>query len=324
VAELSGWSDGPALATRRDHHATAVLESSQGAFLYVMGGVQDMQTGLGSTEYSAIGSDGALGPFQSGAPLSEVMIGHSIAVVDDVVVLTAGIRAGPGGTGVLTTRTDVARVQADGTLSPWSAGPELAASRFHHSSAAHGRFVYVVGGLTGAGTDNTPSVERAEVSEDGTLSAWTEVTPLPGKRSHHAVVAHDGALWVTGGLSGDPAGAHTSFSDVLRAAVDENGDLGAWTIAGELPQTLATHSSFVHAGALYVAGGVEGGSTNTAAVRRAAISSDGTLGTFEELAPLPKARAHAHQTPLHAGFVYSAGGAFEHSSLADVFVGRFE
>jgi hypothetical protein len=288
-----------------------------------MGGVRDMQTGLSSTEFAPIAADGSLGAFQMGVALPEVMIGHSIGVVDDVVVLTAGIRAGAGGS-ELSTKTDVGRVQADGSLAAWSSGPELAVSRFHHSSAAYQRWVYVVGGLTGAGTDSTPSVERAEVAADGTLSAWTETTPLPGKRSHHAVVAHDGALWVTGGLSGDPAGVHTSFSDVLRAPIDASGNLGEWSVVGELPLTLATHSSFVHAGALHVAGGVEGGATNTAAVRRAAIGDGGTLGAFEELAPLPKARAHAHQTPVFSGFVYSAGGAFEHASLPDVFVGRFE
>jgi N-acetylneuraminic acid mutarotase len=182
----------------------------------------------------------------------------------------------------------------------------------------------VAGGLTGAGVDNTPLVERAEVALDGTLSAWVTVTALPDKRSHNAIVAYDDALWVSGGLSGDPAGVHTSYKDVLRAEILADGSLGAWNTVGELPLTLATHSSFAHGGALYVVGGVEDGDTNTAAVRRALIEENGMLASWEDLPPLPKPRAHAHQTPVFGGFVYSAGGAFEHASIPDVFIGRFE
>lgn len=111
---------------------------------------------------------------------------------------------------------------------------------------------------------------------------------------------------------------------MLRAPITSDGSLGEWSVAGELPLTLGTHASFVHSGALHVVGGVEGGSTNTAAARRAAIGADDTLGAWEDLPALPKARAHAHQTPVVGDLVYSVGGAFEHTSMTDVFIGRFE
>jgi len=51
---------------------------------------------------------------------------------------------------------------------------------------------------------------------------------------------------------------------------------------------------------------------------------DDELGAWEDEAPLPIARAHAHQTPVHGAFVYSAAGAHDHASMADVFEGHFE
>jgi hypothetical protein len=48
------------------------------------------------------------------------------------------------------------------------------------------------------------------------------------------------------------------------------------------------------------------------------------LGAWEDVPPLPTPRAHAHQTSIHEGFVYAVGGALNHVSIADVYVGRFE
>jgi hypothetical protein len=95
-------------------------------------------------------------------------------------------------------------------------------------------------------------------------------------------------------------------------------------VVGQLPATLTTHASFVHAGSLYVVGGIESDSHNTAAVRRAPIGADGLVGAWESLPELPKARAHAHQAPFFEGRTYAVAGAYNHQSIADVFVGRFE
>ena len=57
-------------------------------------------------------------------------------------------------------------------------------------------------------------------------------------------------------------------------------------------------------------------------VRRAKVNDDGTLGAFELMAPLIKARAHVHNTPIHAGLIYSVGGnTGGHEPINDVTVG---
>ncbi|APR81772.1 Hypothetical protein A7982_07121 [Minicystis rosea] len=324
-ATLSGWSDGPKLNDARDHHASLVLTDPDGKtpFLYVLGGVQDDATILRSIERAAINPDGTLGTFEKQTDLPEGMAGLAVAVIGSTVIISGGLR--PAGSGVtLSAKSHVATMGKDGILSAWAAGPTMGKGRFHHSMIGYKGFVYAVGGLTGNAKDNTPSIERATLNADGTLSPWTEVSALPAKRSHHGLAIHDGALFVTGGLSGDPAANPMTYDDVLRAPLNDDGSLGAWTTAGTLAITVATHSSFAHVGQLYVAGGVEGNATNTKHVKRATIAADGTLGAWEALPDLPKARAHVHQTPLYKGFIYSAGGALNHASMDDVVVGKLE
>ncbi len=319
-ATLDGWQSAPPLAKARDHHVTFVVESSAGPMLYALGGVQNMTTALSGGERAAIAANGSLGAWQA-VPIPEPILGGSVAVVGSTVVVTAGIRLGTAGKTALSAKCDGGVVAADGSLA-WSSCPALAEPLFHHAMVATGDHLYVVGGLTGAGNDNTPNVAIAAVV-DGKVGPWSSGTALPDKRSHHGLALGPGALYVTGGLKGDPAGVSSGYRDVLRAPFAAGGTLGAWAKVGELPATLGTHASFVWLDHLYVLGGVENDSTNSDAVRRAPIAADGTVGAWESLPPLPKKRAHAHQTPLYRGFVYSVAGAFEHNSLADVFIGAF-
>jgi hypothetical protein len=318
------WATAAPLEQRRDHHLTFVVESDAGAFLHVMGGVIDNATLLDDSEVAAIQADGSLGPWQPGASMPEVAAGAGVAVVGRTLIVTGGYRQSAAGTSTLSSETDVAPILADGSIGEWAVGPALAETRFHAGTIAHGDSVYVVGGLTGDNTENTARVERAVVAADGSVGAWADVGALPEPRSHHGVAATDDALYVTGGLTGNPNDDPTDFKDVLRAPIQGDGSLGPWATVGELPFTLGTHASFAHVGHLYVVAGIENDATNTAAVRRAPIAADGTVGAWEDVAPLPVAHAHAHQVPVFQGFAYAAGGAINHESTADVFIGRFE
>jgi hypothetical protein len=300
------------------------VETDAGAFLFAATGTVDNGEIFDDVEVAAIAGDGTLSAWSAGTALPDGMAGAGVAVSGDVVVVAGGFRMGATGA-TLSRSTEVSVVGADGALGPWSDGPDLGEGRFHHAMIAAGDVVYVLGGLTGDNTYQTPAVERATVSADGTVSDWVETTPLPRDLSHHSVAVHDGALYVTGGLEGNPASAtYVSFADVLRAEIAEDGSLGDWVDVGDLPLTLATHASFAHDGQLYVVGGLEDDSANTGAVRRATIAADGTIGPFEDMPALPTIRAHAHHTPVVGDFVYAVGGAINHISSEEVFIGRFE
>jgi hypothetical protein len=317
------WTAAPAITKKRDHHVTFAAKSDAGKFLWAAGGIQDNTVALSSIERAPIAEDGSVGAWAGAGALPEPVIGGSVAQVGDAVILTAGIRPDANGKATLSDKTNIALVGADGKLGGFSDGPTLSVTRFHHGMAAHGDTIYVVGGLTGDNTDNTPIVEKATVSA-GAIGTWAPTTPLPEKRSHHAVVVYDDGLFVIAGLTGNPAAVNTPLSDVLRAPIASDGSLGEWKTVGTLPVALATHAAFVHLGWVYVVAGVENDSSNTDAVRRAKIGGDGMLSEWESVANLPVQHAHAHQTPILDGVVYSVGGAFQHMSSTDVFWGKFE
>jgi N-acetylneuraminic acid mutarotase len=288
-----------------------------------MGGTLNSSSFLKSVERAEILADGTIALWEPMPPLPAVMAGHAVAVSGRTVVVTGGYRSG----GLLSVKTHVAQIDENGNFTDWVDGPDLSVEHFHHASVATRGSVYVVGGLTGNNSDNTPVVERAIVKEDGTLGAWETLAPLPLKRSHHAMLAIGDYLYVIGGMSGHPAFEHENLKSVLRAKLLADGTIEAWETIGELPVPLGTHAALFHLGNIYLIGGVEGDSANevnTEKVWRAPVLEDGMLGEWVEDLPLPAPRAHAHHAPFVNGRVYLVGGALNHLSKGDVFVGTFE
>lgn len=322
AADLIEWATGPSLPERRDHHATAVVAIDGNAFLTVLGGGQDNADVFAMVTIAKINADGSLGAWAEGTELPHAAAGSGVAVVGDTLLFSGGYRLGAVSAS-LSKASEFAVMAPDGTLGAWSDGPQMSVTRFHQASIAVGSDVYVVGGMTGNNTVNTAVVERTRL-ENGSFAPWSTVTPLPDVRSHHSLAEFQGALYVSGGLRGNPSGTYESLTDILRAPIEADGSLGEWTQVGELPVSLSTHATFVFAGQLYAVGGIENDSVNTSHVRRAPIAEDGTVGVWENVAELPAARAHAHHTPVYGGFVYSAGGALNHNSIDDVWIGRFE
>jgi N-acetylneuraminic acid mutarotase len=122
------------------------------------------------------------------------------------------------------------------------------------------------------------------------------------------VVIDRGAVYVVGGLGGNPARQPVQHKSVLRAVIARDGTLGEWQNIGELPHSYATHSAFVHGDALWVVGGVEDNATFSQRVWRAPLSRAGAIGSWSEVQPLPFGRGHVHVTPVIGGRVYSVGG----------------
>lgn len=318
-ATLASWTAAPSLVKGRDHHATFAATSPAGTFLYTMVGASASGSADSTVERAAIAEDGSLGAFEKIGNTPKGLIGPGFAQLDRSFVLAGGL----GSDGNSTPSTFVGQVGDDGAVT-FTAGPDLTKSRYHVSLSYAKGYVYAIGGLFQDVSSGTPdqtveaAVERA--SFDGTtLGAWTTLAPLPAPTTHHAAVSFDGALWLIGGGSG--AAAKTS---ILRSAVADDGSLGDWIEVGVLPEGRATSSALVFLDQLYVVAGMTsltGGEVAT--VLRAPIA-DGAVGAFEELAPLPKARAHAHQTPLVNGHLYNVGGSIHHAVQKDVFVGLLE
>ncbi len=316
------WRASGGIAPGRDHHATFLAETAAGPFLYVVGGTDHYASYvLADVQRAPIASDGSVGAWQPLGNLPERVAGHAVALVGDRVVIAGGVVAPDAGQWHLTNATWVAQLAADGTLGAWQPATPLPSAREHTALLVQGKTLYLVGGLVGA--DGTDDVEQSTLRDDGTLAPWAPLAKLPHKLSHHAAALAGGAIWVTGGIVGGPQSG-SSVDEVLRAPINGDGTLGAWQIASHLPVTLATHSSTVFEGSLYVLGGIDSDVEFTDAVRRAAIADDGTLGPWLDQTPLPAARGHVLETPVWRGNVYSvAGSVADLTVLGDVVVGSF-
>jgi hypothetical protein len=324
---MGRWQTGAALADRRDHHVTFSAVTNAGTFVYVLGGAQDMHVAVSSIERAAIAEDGSLGAWET-LPATRQTMGAGVAVAGRLALIAGGDRFG-----AISPKTDLATIGDDGSLS-LAGGPPMLHARFHVGVVRAGNWVYAVGGAQEDATSQA-SVERASFDEQG-IGAWVEDRAMPAPRSHHAVVAYEGALFAIAGLNrydGDPFPYKDEpFADILRAAILDDGSLGEWKTVGSMPDVLAVHAAFVHLNQIYVVGGLEGAGIAAEfvpLVRRATVAADGTVGPFENLpSMLPLARGHCHQVPLLNGVLYSVGGAkddgLEMMSQGEAFFARFE
>jgi N-acetylneuraminic acid mutarotase len=181
----------------------------------------------------------------------------------------------------------------------------------------HDEWLYLTGGLEAR--ESVPAVFRARVDRDGALGAWEKLPDLPRPRSHHAMVVHRGALYLIGGLDGNPAGANTPLDDVIRAEIRGDGTLGEWKEVSKLPHAYGTHASAVAADALWLFGGVEDNARFVNVVLRAPLARNGSLGAWVPVEPgLPAARSHVHQVPVLDGRAYSVAGSNRRVVTGDV------
>ncbi len=310
------------IAPIRDHHATTVIETSTGPYLYVLGGTDDWRVLHDDAQRARINDDGTLGSFENAGKLPAPRAGHCMVKVKDRLLLAGGIVPAGGSMGVSASSVLV-RIGADGKITDAVPGPELPKGVMHLSCEVQGDYVYALGGR-GANSKSTTLSARARINADGTLGAFEAQTPLSPDRSHHASFIREKRIYVMGGLTGDPTSAYTDRADVLMAGIGDDGALGAWSPAGKLPTALGVSSAALYKDAVYTVGGLEGDGF-TDKIRRATFNDDGTLGAFATLATrLPGARGHVHQTPIWKSTMFSVGGKDDtQASLGTVDIGRF-
>jgi hypothetical protein len=310
------WAPVTPLAQPRDHHVTFHTTGTGGNFLWVAGG-NDYRRAFRDVVYARVSDDGALGEWTAADSLPVERAGPAVAVTGQYVFISGGQNARQNVTDVY-----VSTIAADGRLGPWRTTLSLPAPRFHHSMVAAGRFVYVIGGLEATTSVNV--VWRGAIGPDGGITRWDTLPALPTARSHHGIAVHTGAIYLVGGLDGNPAGANTPLRSVLRARIQPDGGLGHWEELTATPNAYATHAATVHGGFIWTFGGVEDNARFVDVVLRAPVAADGTLGAWEPVTPgLPNARSHVHQVPVINGRAYSVSGSNARRLTPDVYVGTF-
>jgi Kelch motif len=295
-AQLNGARQRSTLETGRSGHTAAVV----GNTVYVLGGISGGRY-LDSVERAIINADGSLGPFTAirGVTLATPRSGHTSVLIGSFLYVLGGSNT----TGILKS-VERAVIAADGSLGPFDkvSGLALANAREAAATAVIGTSVYVIGGSGVLG-----SLERAIINPDGSLGSFATVDGirLNAARSGHTVAVVGSKLYVLGGS----ANGITSGS-IERATINPDGSLGVFDTISELSLATARsgHTSAVVGSFLYALGGV--GSTGPLnSVERAAISPDGSLGSFTTVNSVTLGTARsAHASVLARNFLYLLGG----------------
>lgn len=159
------------------------------------------------------------------APMSIARAGAASVVHRGVIYMIGGV----DGRDFLRT-VEYARIQKDGSLSPWQPGAALNEARGFMDAVVQGDWLYVVGGGNGPnGHHLLRSVERAKIRSDGTLDPWiTEATQMNIPRRCSKVVVAGSSIYSFGGFGG------ALLDTVEHAALASDGSVGAWQMEIEV------------------------------------------------------------------------------------------
>jgi len=153
-----------------------------------------------------------------------------------------------------------------------------------------GRYIYVLGGLSGREHLGQRGVWVTKVGKSGDLGKWKKTKPLPVPMGFVVATQARGRIYLAGG-SGRVGMQHV-YDKVYSAEIRKRGRLSGWREERSLPAKLVHHAATFLNGNIYVLGGFDGQKYRQT-VHYARVNSDGTLGewmTGEALYPHPVGR----------------------------------
>jgi len=201
-------------------------------------------------------------------------------------------------------QVDVYPVNADGSLSPATDGPALPVATGGHTGGVVSNVMVIAGGMTPTGV--VDKSYTSVIGDDGSLGPWVAGGSVLQKRMHAGSVIQGNKIWVLGGFN-DP----NVWDDIVSATVASDGTLSAWTPAGKLPGPLSHFSITLVGDYAYLAAGLNKSAFSNPPdlkdVWRGHILSDGTIGEWTAMPPLPTGLA-THASFFYGGYLYVGGG----------------
>jgi hypothetical protein len=168
-----------------------------------------------------------IGAFGDGPTLAGARARPGLLVAGGYLYVAGGRANVAGG---ITAGVEAAKVdKTAGTLEAFADQPALTANGAEHKVYAPGLvaangYLYCAGGRTSGGGASTDVVVAAKIDPaTGALSPWKDVTKLPKPLRDFGFVAHEGRLYVIGGVAGA-----TRSDEVYSASISGDGSLSAW------------------------------------------------------------------------------------------------
>jgi N-acetylneuraminic acid mutarotase len=293
--------------------------------LYLIGGASSIGGApLASIYYNKINNDGSLNSWQqtTSMPSGRMSNGGDFGAVWGAYFYISGGCTATNSSGYCTTianDTQVASLNADGTLDIWNTVGGVNDTRTGHSLVTWRGTIYEIGGCsdqnatTGSCTSASSDIKYGTINQDGDASTvgqtapagsgdCTGITPsscnLPGTTYTGNMLSNsfisNGYLYVIGGCSNN--GCSTATNDVAYVSISSTGTMekpascpAPRTIQGNIwcvdttnttPTNLAAASPVVFNGRIYLVGGLTGGSNSNTLIRADINQVDGSLSAW--------------------------------------------
>lgn len=297
---LNGWTAAATMAIAREQHGCVV----HNGYLYALSGFDGVSR-LTSIAFAPISPNGDLGAWGYTSSLATGRQDAFSATYNGYLYVIAGYG------GATMSDVQMSKIEGLGTIGGWAATNTFTTARQAHATVAYNGCLYVLGGA-GAGAPQN-DVQYASIGPSGSVGVWSTTSPFSNGRKFLAAVAHDGYLYVLGGL--DPSSI--VLNDVQVAPINANGSVGTWTGTTSFASARQGLSAAAHNGYLYVLGGFDGTSTWYNDVQYAPIGAGGTVGSWTATSPFTTGREE-HATVAYNGFLYVIGGADGLGPMDDV------
>jgi len=287
--------------------------TTSGDCLYALGGVDAEGRYVNTVESTHVLPNGRLEPWQFTTPLPAGRIYHAAVALQGDLYIFGGDQGELGDNNTPVATVEKADILATGQLGEWRSAPALTMPRRGLQVVAHHDTLYAIGGYNGT---FLKSIERAQVSNQGTLSAWS-LEPLHAvvDRYIHSATRLGDALYLLGGhVQGSQ---RMSYGDVEMAQIGARGLVLAWNVEKtslRAPRFMA--SAFALGQHLYMLGGHSDGD-RLASVEFAPVERSGHVGLWRLTTTLPFGRS-ATAVAVRGSNVYVIGGVSDTGILTSV------
>ncbi len=295
---LSAWANFTNLPVGRYGHTASVYNGK----IYVTGGAVNGSTQTNTVYIGTFGPADSYITWTTGPPLLTEVRYASSAIYNRRLYVVGGY----GASNVLQSTIAYATIAEDGTLGSWNT-TSLPEARGNHSVIISRGFMYVIGGLKGAGaTHSTDTIRTSINSTTGALGGWSTLSSFSTAREGARAVEYSGQILVVGGRN---AGAFHGDVQTVQINNGGSGATRAWVNGGtSFVNARYNHATVAYKGYLYIIGGFNGPSTYYADVQKAPILDNGGLGAWVSGGPsLPTARSGVAAV-AHNGYMYVLGG----------------
>ncbi len=178
----------------------------------------------------------------------------------------------------------------------------LPSTRFWISTAQKD-YAYILGGASFNGSVSFESTVYAGILGSDEI-LWNNYGALPHARAQGGAVVVDNWIYYAGGF--DSSGKK---QEIFYAPINPDGTLGAWaTSTISLPIPMNGFGMVARDNHIIIVGGDTTGGTTNKVYKATVDILNGSLSAWQELEPLPQARAAANQTVIAGSWLVAVGG----------------